>query len=151
MRDRTTYNLFGLLVGGLAAIIGSAIFSIVFLIYFTWNDFELKPFLIAVIVAPLYVSQFSIVPGVLGGLFLSEWIIRADRSTGAITRMGLITGAIGGLVTSAIVLKTSRILDNDLPNIYFAILAIIIASFMGTISTHWLNMEKSRNNKESLP
>ena len=161
MKNYSPSVVSGFLAGALSAILGSAIFSIIILAYFslkayfTGNDssgmaLSLDSIIIAPILMILYVSWFSVAPGAFGGILLAVWLRSAQRSGKAMTRMGLLVGALGGLVANVLGFGIDPHWNRDLSTIPYALLVIFIAAPIGAVTTHWLGSGKQVDSADSI-
>ncbi|MFZ5857622.1 MAG: hypothetical protein ACOYZ6_12390 [Chloroflexota bacterium] len=161
MKNYSPSKVFGFFACALSAFIGSAIFSIIVLAYFTLkahltgnnssgNVLTLDSIIIAPILLTLYVCWFSVAPGAFGGTLLAVWLRRGQRSGKSMTRMGLLIGALGGFVADILGFGFDPHWNRDWSTIPYALLVLFIAAPLGAITTHWLGSPKQANLSDQI-
>ena len=161
MKNYSPSEASGCLTGVLSTILGSAIFSVIVLAYFTLKAYftgnedsgmalSLDSICIVPIILTLYAAWFSVLPGALGGVLLAVWLKRAHRSTKSKTQMGLLVGVLAGLFASILGFGFNPHWNRDWSTIRYVLLVILIAAPISAIATRWLGSGKQVDSVDSI-
>ncbi|MEW5942157.1 MAG: hypothetical protein AB1750_21025 [Chloroflexota bacterium] len=144
---KTKFTLYGLLIGAVCAVYGSAIIALlVTLIYYGSRIFSAfwPDILMLILIVIFFSVMYSIVPGAVGGLYLARWIGQSERTPEEIRQRGLIVGAAAGVAVSAFVASVILQFNMDALMTAYALLAILVSAGMSWLAASLLAKDRKK-------
>ena len=137
------FSLYGALLGALFAVFGSLGFGPLAVILLIPRA-DIGTILVGSGYAVIYGVMFSVVPGIVGGIFLARWLERTERTRYEVTQRSLAIGGVAGFFASIGFAGLVLQFNVDMTTIGFIFLATAVAAVASLLAARWLAKKRSK-------